>query len=147
LGHDENQTIRALREAESFDGPSIVIAYSHCIAHGIDMVRGYDQQDRAVRSGYWPLFRFDPRRVTDGLPPLQLDSKRPSIPLLEYTDAEERFAVLRRTHPEIASELHATAQEEVRKRWNDLEALASRPAPSTVPKATPQASKLPPGYS
>jgi pyruvate-ferredoxin/flavodoxin oxidoreductase len=148
MGYDENQTIRAFREAESYDGPSIIIAYSHCIAHGIDMIHGFDQHDRAVKSGYWPLFRYDPRVKETGGRPFQLDSKPPSISFEEYAAAEARFSMLSRSHPEVAAELHAAAQKGIRDRWKDLAAMAAGPSPAT-PAAKPArpAGKLPPGYS
>ena len=94
MGADQRQTLLALREAEAFDGPSLVIAYSHCIAHGIDMQKGLDQQHRAVASGYWPLIRYDPVVRERGGNPFLLDSPRPRMPLSEYTKSELRFRSL-----------------------------------------------------
>ena len=94
MGADPQQTLRALREAEAYDGPSLVIAYSHCIAHGIDMTKGMDQQYRAVASGYWPLIRYDPVLRADGDNPFLLDSPRPRIPLTDYTSRELRYRIL-----------------------------------------------------
>ena len=93
MGADPQQTLRALREAEAYDGPSLVIAYSHCIAHGIEMRNGMDQQYRAVASGYWPLIRYDPVCGRGGNPFL-LDSPRPRIPLADYTGRELRYRIL-----------------------------------------------------
>ncbi len=81
MGANDRQTVNAFLEAESYDGPSLIIAYSHCIAHGINMAKGLDQQKLAVDSGYWPLYRFDPRLKEDGKNPFQLDSRAPKIPL------------------------------------------------------------------
>jgi pyruvate-ferredoxin/flavodoxin oxidoreductase len=126
MGADPQQTLRALREAEAYDGPSLVIAYSHCIAHGIEkdgqlLRNGMDQQYRAVASGYWPLVRYDP--VTRAF---LLDSPRPRMPLSAYTDQELRFRVLARTDPETAAQLAERAQQEVRQRWTTYEEMAAR---------------------
>jgi pyruvate-ferredoxin/flavodoxin oxidoreductase len=91
MGAGDAQTMKAITEAEEYDGPSIVIAYAHCIAHGIDMKKGLTQQDLAVKSGMWPLYRFDPRRAEAGKSPLVLDSKAASIPLEDYMQGESRF--------------------------------------------------------
>ena len=107
MGADQRQTLLALREAEAFDGPSLVIAYSHCIAHGIDMQKGLDQQHRAVSSGYWPLLRYDPVVRDRGGNPFLLDSPRPRMPLTEYTKSELRFRSLARTNPAEAERLAA----------------------------------------
>jgi pyruvate-ferredoxin/flavodoxin oxidoreductase len=117
MGADDKQTLQAFVEAESWDGPSIIIAYTHCIAHGYDMRFGLDQQIRAVKSGYWPLYRFDPRREEQGQNPLKLDSKPPSLPLTEYMYQEGRFSVLTRSHPERAAELLAKAESDVSDQW------------------------------
>ena len=106
MGADPQQTLRALREAEAYDGPSLVIAYSHCIAHGIDMRDGMDQQYRAVASGYWPLIRYDPELRAAGQNPFLLDSPRPRIPLADYTSRELRYRILANTDPAEAERLH-----------------------------------------
>jgi len=111
LGADNVQTVKALAEAEAWNGPSLVIAYSHCIAHGIDMAKGMDQQKRAVDSGYWPLWRYDPRHAGPGEHPFHLDAKAPKIPLSDFTDRETRFAVLARSRPQEAERLAALARE------------------------------------
>jgi pyruvate-ferredoxin/flavodoxin oxidoreductase len=126
MGADPQQTLRALREAEAYDGPSLVIAYSHCIAHGIEsggqlLRNGMDQQYRAVASGYWPLIRYDP--VTRAF---LLDSPRPRLPLSAYTGQELRFRILERTDPEGAARLAELAQQEVRQRWTTYEEMAAR---------------------
>ena len=102
FGAKDVHTLKAFQEAESWDGPSLIIAYSPCIAHGIDLTKNLQQQDLAVKSGYWPLYRFDPRLELDGKNPLQLDYKEPSISLGDYYKTENRFSVLWRTHPQNA---------------------------------------------
>ncbi|MBD3369484.1 pyruvate:ferredoxin (flavodoxin) oxidoreductase [Candidatus Fermentibacteria bacterium] len=124
IGANFNQAVKAFVEAESYPGASLVIAYSHCIAHGIDMTRGHDEQKRAVKSGYWPLIRFDPRRIEQGENPLQLDSKAPSIPFEEYAYKENRFKTLTLSKPERAKELLARAQEEVSRRFKLYQQMA-----------------------
>jgi pyruvate-ferredoxin/flavodoxin oxidoreductase len=126
MGADPQQTLRALREAEAYDGPSLVIAYSHCIAHGIDMSKGMDQQYRAVASGYWPLIRYDPVLRAAGENPFLLDSPRARIPLAEYTSRELRYRILEKTHPEEAERLMALAEHEVAQRWASYEEMATR---------------------
>jgi pyruvate-ferredoxin/flavodoxin oxidoreductase len=126
LGADPQQTLRAMREAEAYDGPSLVIAYSHCIAHGIEMRDGMNQQHRAVASGYWPLIRYDPVLRAAGGNPFLLDSPRPRIALTEYTERELRFRQLRNTDPESAARLAVLAQEAVDQRWRVYEEMATR---------------------
>ena len=126
MGADQRQTLLAMREAEAFDGPSLVIAYSHCIAHGIDMQKGLDQQYRAVSSGYWPLIRYDPVVRDEGRNPFLLDSPRPRMPLSEYTKSELRFRSLWRTNPAEAERLAAAAQLAVNQRWQVYEEMATR---------------------
>jgi pyruvate-ferredoxin/flavodoxin oxidoreductase len=113
MGADPQQTLTAFREAEAFDGPSLVLAYSHCIAHGIEMRDGLDQQYRAVASGYWPLVRYDPMVRATGGNPFLLDSPRPRIPLTEYTNRELRYRTLTNTDPAEAERLHALAEQAV----------------------------------
>jgi len=125
MGANENQTIKAFQEAEAYDGPSIIFAYSHCIAHGIDMAKGFEQQELASKTGYWPLYRFDPRRRAEGKNPLQLDSKKPKKSLDQYMYNENRFSMLKRAKPEKAKQFLDQAQQAVLERWNKLEALAS----------------------
>ena len=124
LGANPAQTMKALIEAEQYDGPSIIIAYSHCIAHGINMTKGMDEQKKAVASGYWPLFRFNPNLVKEGKNPLQLDSKEATIPLEEYMYGENRFKALKAVNPERAKMLLELAQEEVKKIFKRYEYLA-----------------------
>jgi len=113
LGANDAQTIRAFIDAESYDGPSIIIAYSHCIAHGIDMTRGMQQQKAAVNSGHWLLYRFDPRLTEQGKNPLTLDSRPPSIPIKDYAYAETRYRMLTLSNPEEAKRLLKLAQQDV----------------------------------
>jgi pyruvate-ferredoxin/flavodoxin oxidoreductase len=117
IGAKDSQTVKAFLEAESYDGPSLIIAYSHCIAHGIELVNGLEQQKLAVDSAHWPLFRFDPRRVEQGLPPLQLDSGEAKIDLAKYVLNEQRYRVIEKQNPEHFKELMAMAQREVTNRF------------------------------
>jgi pyruvate-ferredoxin/flavodoxin oxidoreductase len=128
MGADPEQTLRAFREAEVYDGPSLIIAYSHCIAHGIEMRDGLDQQYRAVASGYWPLVRYDPVLRAAGANPFLLDSPRPRISLADYTRQELRYSMLTRSHPAEAERLATLAQAAVDQRWNLYEEMATRPA-------------------
>jgi pyruvate-ferredoxin/flavodoxin oxidoreductase len=128
MGADPQQTLRAFREAEAYDGPSLVIAYSHCIAHGIEMRDGLGQQYRAVASGYWPLVRYDPMLRTAGGNPFMLDSPRPRIALTDYTQRELRYRSLSNTDPAEAERLGALAQEAVDQRWDTYEEMAARGA-------------------
>ena len=128
MGADPQQTLRAFREAEAYDGPSLIIAYSHCIAHGIEMRDGLDQQYRAVASGHWPLIRYDPLVRTAGGNPFLLDSPRPRIPLTSYTQRELRYRSLSNTNPAEAERLGELAQEAVDQRWSTYEEMATRGA-------------------
>jgi pyruvate-ferredoxin/flavodoxin oxidoreductase len=125
MGANDAQTVRAILEAESYDGPSMIIAYSHCIAHGINMTTANDQQKKAVESGYWPLLRYDPRLVAEGKNPLQLDSKAPKIPLQEYIYNETRYTMLLKSDPQAAAMLLIEAQADVNSRWHLYEQLAT----------------------
>jgi pyruvate-ferredoxin/flavodoxin oxidoreductase len=128
MGADAQQTLTAFREAEAFDGPSLIIAYSHCIAHGIEMKDGLDQQYRAVASGHWPLVRYDPVARAGGRNPFMLDSPRPRIPLEDYIYRELRYRMLRNADPVEAERLLALAQEAVDQRWATYEEMATRSA-------------------
>jgi pyruvate-ferredoxin/flavodoxin oxidoreductase len=128
MGSDPQQTLVAFREAEAYDGPSLVIAYSHCIAHGIEMRNGLDQQYRAVASGYWPLIRYDPMARAAGGNPFLLDSPRPRIPLADYTNRELRYRTLANSDPAEAERLHALAEQAVAQRWEVYEEMATRGA-------------------
>jgi pyruvate-ferredoxin/flavodoxin oxidoreductase len=128
MGAGDMQTLKAFNEAEAYDGPSLIIAYAHCIAHGIDMKTGLGQQKLAVQSGHWPLFRFDPRRTAEGKNPMQLDSKAPSVPLEDYLYRETRYTQLQQGHPEEAKKLLELAQQDVNARWKMYETWASMSA-------------------
>ncbi|MGA9857507.1 MAG: pyruvate:ferredoxin (flavodoxin) oxidoreductase [Solirubrobacteraceae bacterium] len=128
MGADPQQTLSAMREAEAYEGPSLVIAYSHCIAHGYDMRDGLDQQYRAVASGHWPLLRYDPAARTDGGNPFLLDSPRPRMSLADYRKGELRFRALTNAAPEEAERLLAHAQHAADLRWETYEEMATRPA-------------------
>jgi len=128
MGADPDQCLRAFREAEAYPGPSLIIAYSHCIAHGIEMRDGLDQQYRAVASGSWPLLRYDPVLRGAGDNPFLLDSPRPRMALQEYTGRELRYTSLARSDPAEAERLGAVAQQAVDLRWATYEEMATRPA-------------------
>ncbi len=138
LGGNDTQTIKAFQEAEAHDGPSIIIAYSHCIAHGYDLVHGLDQQKAAVQSGYWPLMRYNPALREQGKNPFQLDSKAPSIPLKEYAYREARYTMLARSHPEVAEELLKEAQDDVERQWRVYSARAAMPGRGETPNIAPR---------
>ena len=117
MGANDTQTIKAFLEAEAYEGPSLIIAYSHCIAHGYDLVHGMEQQKAAVLSGHWPLLRFDPRKAALGDNPLILDCKAPSISLANYIYNEARYTMLRHSSPEAARNLLTLAEADVKSRW------------------------------
>ena len=121
---NQAQCVKAFKEAESYDGPSIIIADSHCIAHGIDMSKGVEQQRTAVKSGYWMLYRFDPRLKAQGKNPLQIDSKEPSVSVAEYMKSENRFRTVAKMFPEKAKKLADMAEEKTRFRFNLTKQLA-----------------------
>jgi len=117
MGANPQQTLRAFREAEAYPGPSLILAYSHCIAHGINMQHGLRQQRRAVESGHWPLMRYNPELRKSGGNPFVLESQRPRIPLKDYAYNELRYKMLTRTNPAEAERLLALAQEHVDQKW------------------------------
>ena len=125
MGASDAQTVRAILEAEAYDGPSLILAYSHCIAHGINMTTANDQQKKAVDSGHWPLLRYDPRLAEEGKNPLQLDSRTPKLPLRDYIYNETRYTMLTKTKPQEAARLLALAQEDVTSRWHLYEQMAT----------------------
>jgi pyruvate-ferredoxin/flavodoxin oxidoreductase len=142
MGANDLQTTKALLEADAWPGPSLIIAYATCIAHGIDMSKSMSHQKDAVKSGYWPLYRYRPSEAEDGLP-FKLDSAAPSIPIRDFVATETRFAVLARTHPERAAELAELAQADADERWHYYEQLAGvartvphlhEPDPGIVPE-------------
>ncbi|MCL6100747.1 MAG: pyruvate:ferredoxin (flavodoxin) oxidoreductase [Bacteroidetes bacterium] len=124
MGSNDAQTIRAFLEAEAYNGPSLIIAYSHCIAHGINMAKGMESQKLAVDSGHWQLFRYNPDSLKEGKNPLKLDSKAPKIKLEDYIYKETRYKMLTKSHPTEAQHLLVAAQEEVLKRWKIYEQMA-----------------------
>jgi pyruvate-ferredoxin/flavodoxin oxidoreductase len=124
VGADNAQTVKVFAEAESWSGPSLIIAYSTCIAHGIDMSTSMSHQAEAVKSGFWPLWRFDPRMAVDGEQPMHLDSKAATIPLEQFQSKEARFAMLERAHPAAYAELHELAEEDATERRHLYEQLA-----------------------
>jgi len=128
MGANDTHTVKAFLEAQSFKGPSLLIAYSHCIAHGYDMVYGMEQQKAAVQSGYWPLFRYDPRVGGNGKNPFQLDSRAPTLPLEKYIYNETRYTMLAHSNPEAAKRLLVEARQDVKARWRFYEQLAALPS-------------------
>jgi pyruvate-ferredoxin/flavodoxin oxidoreductase len=125
LGYNDIQTVKAFIEAEAHDGPSLIIAYSHCIAHGIDMARGMTDQKVAVETGYFPLFRYNPELQKEGKNAFKLDSKAPKGALTEFMSSETRFSVLTKTQPERAKKLLKLAEEDVKVRWALYEQFAN----------------------
>jgi pyruvate-ferredoxin/flavodoxin oxidoreductase len=125
MGGNDGQTMKALLEADAYDGPSLIIAYSHCIAHGYDMVHGLDQQKAAVNSGHWPLFRYNPTLAKENKNPFVLDSRAPSIPLKDYIYNETRYTMLVNSNPEEAKKLLDAAQENVNERWRLYQHMAA----------------------
>jgi len=147
LGGNDTHVVKAFQEAEAHDGPSIIIAYSSCIAHGYDLIHGLEQQKLAVQSGYWPLMRYNPALREEGKNPFQLDSKAPSIRLKDYAYREARYTMLARSNPELAAKLLAEAQDDVEREWRVYSARAAMPgrgetphiAPPEKPEANPEA--------
>jgi pyruvate-ferredoxin/flavodoxin oxidoreductase len=127
MGSSDAQTVKAFLEADSFQGPSLIIAYSHCISHGINMTNGLEQQRKAVATGAWPLFRYDPRLAAQGKNPLQIDSKEPSMKLDEYISTENRWKMLYKINPDEAKRLAILAQQDVLARWAMLKHWAAMP--------------------
>ncbi len=123
MGANLTQTVKAFAEAEAYPGPSLIMAYSPCIAHGIDMRNQLDHQKTAVETGYWPLYRYDPAREANGDPGLKLDSRPPSRPFVEFARSEGRFAMLERNRPQEAEELFAMAQRDINDRWHVYEQM------------------------
>jgi pyruvate-ferredoxin/flavodoxin oxidoreductase len=135
FGANPQQTMLAMREAEAYDGPSLILAYSHCIAHGYDLKDGLTQQNNAVASGYWPLMRYNPMLRKKKLNPFILDCTRPVMPLKEFAYKELRYKVLTQSNPEHAERLMARAQELVNLRWKNYEELAIKAASDFIPIA------------
>jgi pyruvate-ferredoxin/flavodoxin oxidoreductase len=140
MGAKDEHTLKAFIEAESYPGPSIIIAYSHCIAHGIDLDRGAGarQQRLAVESGQWLLYRFDPRRLDRDENPLQLDSTAAKVKVQDYLLSENRFKMLTKSKPEDAKRLFAQAQNDVDRRWKYYQYLAGRDGNGSAAVAAPK---------
>jgi pyruvate-ferredoxin/flavodoxin oxidoreductase len=134
MGSNDTHTVKAFLEAEAYPGPSILIAYSHCIAHGFDLVHGMEQQKNAVLSGYWPLIRYNPALRNEGKNPFQLDSRPPSIPLKQYAYQETRYTMLARMHPEAAKQLLHNAEEDVHRMWNLYQYFSQMPGSKPLPE-------------
>lgn len=126
MGANDTHTVKAFLEAESHDGPSLIIAYSQCIAHGIDMAKGMHQQKLAVESGHWPLYRYVPERAAENKNPFQLDSGDPKIPLKDYIYTEGRYRMLQQSDPEVAKVLLGQAEQAVQRRWQQYKQLAAQ---------------------
>ena len=133
FGANPQQTLLAMREAEAYDGPALILAYSHCIAHGYDLKNGLDQQHNAVASGHWPLLRYNPALRNKNQNPFVLDSPRPTMSLKDYAYNELRYKVLTLTNPEAAERLMKHAQELVNLKWKSYEELATKKASDFVP--------------
>jgi pyruvate-ferredoxin/flavodoxin oxidoreductase len=125
MGANQTQVVRAFAEAEAHPGVSLIIAYSPCIAHGIEMATQMSHQREAAESGFWPLYRYDPARESQGQPGLRLDSRKPTIPFKEFARKEARFAMLGRANPERADELMARAQQDIDDRWHFYEQMVT----------------------
>jgi pyruvate-ferredoxin/flavodoxin oxidoreductase len=125
MGASDRQTLTAFMEAEAYEGPSLILAYSHCIAHGIDMSKGLDQQDLAVKSGIWPLYRFNPSLIAEGQNPLKLDSRPPSIKVSDYAYNETRYRMLLKSDEDRAEALMKLAQRDAHSRWQLYEQMAA----------------------
>ncbi|MGA2809527.1 MAG: pyruvate:ferredoxin (flavodoxin) oxidoreductase [Terracidiphilus sp.] len=138
LGGNDTHVAKAFQEAEAHDGPSIILAYASCIAHGYDLVHGLEQQKLAVQSGYWPLMRYNPDLRESGKNPFQLDSKAPAIRLKEYTYREARYTMLVRSNPELAAKLLEEAQDDVERQWRVYSARAAMPGRGETPNIAPQ---------
>jgi pyruvate-ferredoxin/flavodoxin oxidoreductase len=138
LGGNDSHVAKAFQEAEAHDGPSIIIAYASCIAHGYDLVHGLEQQKLAVQSGYWPLMRYNPDLRETGKNPFQLDSKAPAIRLKEYTYREARYTMLARSNPDLAAKLLVEAQDDVERQWRVYSARAAMPGRGETPHIAPE---------
>ncbi len=125
MGANDAQTVKAFLEAEAYEGPSLIIAYAHCIAHGINMRLGLETQRRAVESGHFPLLRYNPDLAKEGKNPLQLDSKKPTIKYEDFAYQQTRFKMLTKSMPERARRLLELAQQDALRRWNLYEQLAA----------------------
>jgi pyruvate-ferredoxin/flavodoxin oxidoreductase len=131
-GAKDTHTLKAFIDAESYPGVSIIIAYSPCIAHGVDMSFNHSQQDLAVKSGHWPLLRYDPRLREQGKHPMSVDSAAPSIPFRDFARNEARFTVLERQNPEAAEQFMVQAEKDARLRHQEYLELAEMAVPEVV---------------
>ena len=147
MGARDEQTLRSFLEAESFDGPSLIIAYSHCIAHGINMTKALDSQKAAVGSGQWLLYRHDPRRVSQGLNPLVIDSRPPAMKMEDFYLRENRFKMLTKTAPEHAKDLWGRSQVDTDSRWALYNYMASRPVANGTPPPAAASAPAAPGLT
>ena len=138
MGGSDTHTVKTFLEAEAHDGPSLIIAYSHCIAHGYDMAFGMNQQKAAVLSGYWPLMRYNPALRLEGKNPFQLDSKAPSISLKQYAYQEARYTMLARSNPQAARDLLHLAQDDVERQWRVYSNRAAMPGRADTPNIAPR---------
>jgi pyruvate-ferredoxin/flavodoxin oxidoreductase len=138
LGGNDSHVVKAFQEAEAHEGPSLIIAYSSCIAHGYDLIHGLEQQKLAVQSGYWPLMRYNPGLREEGKNPFQLDSRAPSIRLKDYAYREARYTMLARSNPELAAELLKEAQDDVERQWRVYSGRANMPGRAETPNIAPQ---------
>jgi pyruvate-ferredoxin/flavodoxin oxidoreductase len=125
IGANPNQTLKVFLEAESYRGPSLILAYSQCIAHGINMTQGMTHQKTLVQSGFWPLYHYDPRLAHAGEHPFHLDSRKPTIPFSELAQQEARFAMVARSDPKNAERLTALAQKDIDDQWHYYEQMAA----------------------
>jgi pyruvate-ferredoxin/flavodoxin oxidoreductase len=138
MGSNDSHTVKAFQEAEAWPGPAIIIAYSHCIAHGYDLSQGLDHQKAAVNSGYWPLMRYNPAVRAEGKNPFFLDSRPPSIPLKDYIYNESRYTMLQRAHPDTAEELLKEATDDVERTWRVYAGRAAMPGRESSPNISPR---------
>ncbi len=135
MGGSDIQTLKAFLEAEAYDGPSLIVAYSHCIEHGIDMLHGLEQQRLAVQSGYWPLYRYNPALASEGKNPFILDSRAPSVPFEQYIANETRYRLLTQHRDQRGDDMLHEAEADIRHRWEEYRQLAvlSEPAHAGTP--------------
>ena len=141
LGSNDSHTVKAFQEAEAWNGPAIIIAYSHCIAHGYDLSKGLDHQKAAVNSGYWPLMRYNPALREEGKNPFILDSRAPSIPLKDYVYNETRYTMLLRAHPDAAETLLKEATDDVERTWRVYSGRAAMAGRAETPNISPRDEK------
>jgi len=137
MGAKDEHTLKAFLEAEAYDGPALIIAYSHCIAHGINMTTALQNQKAAVQTGQWFLYRYNPALAAKGENPLHIDSAAPKLPVSEYLKLENRFRMLSKSNPEEARRLFEQAQENIQKRWQHYQQLASNGSKEDKPASTP----------